>query len=127
MMEYKDFQLLLYVPEECYDECIDFYGNVLGMESFYGWDEGVSDRGQKFHAAGGQIVVLTQENPFPEYGPAHFQLEVPDAFSLYESLAKDPRCVITQTPFTRSYGWQMFRVKDPAGNHINLYTVPGGA
>ena len=31
---------------------------------------------------------------------------------------------VTQEPFFRPYGWHMFRMKDPAGNHINIYTVP---
>ena len=31
---------------------------------------------------------------------------------------------VPQEPFFRPYGWHMFRMADPAGNHINIYTVP---
>ena len=34
---------------------------------------------------------------------------------------------VTQEPFFRPYGWHMFRMADPAGNHINIYTVPTAA
>lgn len=67
-------------------------------------------------------MLLTQENPFPTYGAVHFQLQVPTLEDIY------PRAqaagAVTQEPFFRPYGWHMFRMADPAGNHINIYTVP---
>lgn len=119
-----DFQLLLYVPQELYAPCVSFYQDALGLNPFYGWDEGPEDRGVKYRVAGAVLVLLTQENPFPEYGPNHFQIEVADVEAVYESIRSHPGVKITQPPFSRSYGWRMFRMVDPAGNHINVYTVP---
>ena len=55
-------------------------------------------------------------------GAVHFQLQVPTLEDIY------PRAqaagAVTQEPFFRPYGWHMFRMADPAGNHINIYTVP---
>ena len=103
-MAYRDFQLLLYVPANKYHACIQFYEEAFLVKPFYSWDEGEHDRGQKYDVAGTKLVILTQENPFPEYGPAHFQIEVEDIME--------------------PYGWQMFRIMDPAGNHINIYSIP---
>ena len=99
-MSYLDFQLLLYVPSEQYEPCRTFYEQVFATQPFYGWDEGPEDRGVKYDLAGTKLVLLTQENPFPTSG------------------------AVTQEPFFRPYGWHMFRMADPAGNHINIYTVP---
>lgn len=123
MNEYRDFQLLIYVPAERYQECTEFYENVFGVESFYGWDENELDRGKKYSIAEATIVMLTQENPFPEYGPIHFQIEVEDIESVYAQIKNSGLARITQEPFTRPYGWRMFRMMDPAGNHINVYQV----
>ena len=97
-MSYLDFQLLLYVPSEQYEPC------------------------RKYDLAGTKLVLLTQENPFPTSGAVHFQLQVPTLEDIY------PRAqaagAVTREPFFRPYGWHMFRMADPAGNHINIYTVP---
>ena len=84
--------------------------------------EGPEDRGVKYDLAGAKLVLLTQEDPFPTYGAVHFQLEVPSL----EDIFRRARAAgaVTQEPFFRPYGWHMFRMKDPAGNHINIYTVP---
>ena len=82
-MKYNDFQMLLYVDSSHFEACKAFYQYVLGLTAFYHWDEGIEDRGIKFHAGGGVIVLLCQDNPFPEYGPIHFQLEVNDIQSVY--------------------------------------------
>ena len=112
-MSYLDFQLLLYVPSEQYEPCRTFYEQVFATQPFYGWDEGPEDRGVKYDLAGTKLVLLTQENPFPTSGAVHFQLQVPTLEDIYP-----------QEPFFRPYGWHMFRMADPAGNHINIYTVP---
>lgn len=82
-------------------------------------------RGVKYDLAGTKLVLLTQENPFPTSGAVHFQLQVPTLEDIY------PRAqaagAVTQEPFFRPYGWHMFRMADPAGNHINIYTVPTAA
>ena len=121
-MNYLDFQLLLYVPQERYEACRAFYEQVFAVQPFYGWDEGPEDRGVKYDLAGAKLVLLTQEDPFPTYGAVHFQLEVPSL----EDIFRRARAAgaVTQEPFFRPYGWHMFRMKDPAGNHINIYTVP---
>lgn len=124
MDAYRDFQLLLYVPADVYPACVDFYERIFQVESFYGWDEGEEDRGRKYDIAGAKLVILTQENPFPEYGPMHYQIEVDDIMPLYDRVKADDEDNITQHPFRRSYGWHMFRMKDPAGNHINIYSIP---
>ena len=74
-MNYLDFQLLLYVPQERYEACRAFYEQVFAVQPFYGWDEGPEDRGVKYDLAGAKLVLLTQEDPFPTYGAVHFQLE----------------------------------------------------
>ena len=74
-MAYLDFQLLLYVPAEHYEACRTFYERVFSVQPFYGWDEGIEDRGVKYNLAGTKLVLLTQENPFPFYGTVHFQLQ----------------------------------------------------
>ena len=120
----NDFQLLLYVTADIYSDCINFYESVFEVESFYGWDEGEEDRGKKYNIAGTKLVILTQKNPFPEYGSNHFQIEVDDILPLYERIKDNSLVTITQEPFTRPYGWHMFRMEDPAGNHINIYSIP---
>ncbi len=122
-MTYKDFQLLLYVDTGHYEACKAFYQYALGLMPFYSWDDGIHDRGMKFHAGGGVIVLLCQEDPFPEYGPVHFQLEVEDIHSVYERTKDILGVEITQELFFRPYGWEMFRMRDPAGNHVNVYQV----
>ena len=118
-MSYLDFQLLLYVPSEQYEPCRTFYEQVFATQPFYGWDEGPEDRGVKYDLAGTKLVLLTQENPFPTSGAVHFQLQVPTLEDIY------PRAqaagAVTQEPFFRPYGWHMFRMADPAGNHINIF------
>ncbi len=64
-MNYLDFQLLLYVPQERYEACRAFYEQVFAVQPFYGWDEGPEDRGVKYDLAGAKLVLLTQEDPFP--------------------------------------------------------------
>ncbi len=123
-MAYRDFQLLLYVPANKYHACIQFYEEAFLVKPFYSWDEGEHDRGQKYDVAGTKLVILTQENPFPEYGPAHFQIEVEDIMEPYRRIQACCAGMITQMPFKRPYGWQMFRIMDPAGNHINIYSIP---
>ena len=107
---------------EQYEPCRTFYEQVFATQPFYGWDEGPEDRGVKYDLAGTKLVLLTQENPFPTSGAVHFQLQVPTLEDIY------PRAqaagVVTQEPFFRPYGWHMFRMADPVGNHINIYTVP---
>ena len=122
-MKYNDFQMLLYVDSSHFEACKAFYQYVLGLTAFYHWDEGIEDRGIKFHAGGGVIVLLCQDNPFPEYGPIHFQLEVNDIQSVYNRVKDIVGVEITQEPFVRPYGWKMFRMKDPAGNHVNIYQI----
>lgn len=121
-MAYLDFQLLLYVPAEHYEACRTFYERVFSVQPFYGWDEGIEDRGVKYSLAGTKLVLLTQENPFPFYGTVHFQLQVPALEDIYQRAQAIG--AVTQEPFFRPYGWHMFRIADPAGNHINIYTVP---
>ena len=110
------------LPQERYEACRAFYEQVFAVQPFYGWDEGPEDRGVKYDLAGAKLVLLTQEDPFPTYGAVHFQLEVPSL----EDIFRRARAAgaVTQEPFFRPYGWHMFRMKDPAGNHINIYTVP---
>ena len=48
-MAYLDFQLLLYVPAEHYEACRTFYERVFSVQPFYGWDEGIEDRGVKYN------------------------------------------------------------------------------
>ena len=124
MAAFQDFQLLVYVDTSHYEACKAFYQYVLGLEPFYGWDEGIKDRGLKYRIAGGVLVLLCQEDPFPEYGPVHFQLQVDDLDPFYESVKDICALEITMKPFVRPYGWKMFRMKDPAGNHINIYEIP---
>lgn len=120
-----EVQLLLYVEPEMFIPCTEFYENVLGLEPFYGWDDGPEDRGRKYKVAGTVLVVLAQECPFGEpLYPVNFQIEVEDAERLYETVAKKAPEAVTQTPFTRPYGWRMFRLRDPAGNRINFYHIP---
>lgn len=120
-MAYLDFQLLLYVSAEHYEACRIFYERVFSVQPFYGWDEGIEDRGVKYNLAGTKLVLLTQENPFPFYGTVHFQLQVPALENIYQRAQAIG--AVTQEPFFRPYGWHMFRMADPAGNHINIYTV----
>lgn len=82
-MNYLDFQLLLYVPQERYEACRAFYEQVFAVQPFYGWDEGPEDRGVKYDLAGAKLVLLTQEDPFPTYGAVHFQLEVPSLEDIF--------------------------------------------
>ena len=124
MSNYRDFQLLMYVSADKFLECIQFYESVFGEKSFYGWNSGENDRGEKFNFAGTKIVILTQENPFPEYGPMHFQIEVDDIVEIYDRIASNKSVKITQKLFIRPYGWHMFRMVDPAGHHINIYQIP---
>lgn len=122
-MSYLDFQLLLYVPAEHFAACCAFYEQLFAIEPFYGWDDGPEDCGVKYDLAGAKLVILTQENPFPVYGAVHFQVQVASLEEIYHRA--QAAGAVTQEPFYRPYGWHMFRVIDPAGNHINIYTVPG--
>ena len=121
-MAYLDFQLLLYVSSKHYEACRTFYEQVFAVQSFYGWDEGTEDRGVKYDLAGTKLVLLTQENPFPVSGTVHFQVQVPALEDIY--LRAQAAGAVTQEPFFLPYGWHMFRMADPAGKHINIYTVP---
>ena len=124
MASFKDFQLLVYTDTGHYEACKAFYQYVLSLNPFYGWDNGITDRGLKYRIAGGVLVLLCQEDPFPEYGPVHFQLQVDDLDAFYERVKDICALEITMKPFVRPYGWKMFRMKDPAGNHINIYEIP---
>ena len=66
-MNYLDFQLLLYVPQEHYEACRAFYEQVFAVQPFYGWDEGPEDRGVKYDLAGAKLVLLTQEDPISSW------------------------------------------------------------
>jgi len=125
-MDVLDIQLLLYTAPEQFESCTTFYEDVLGLASFYGWEDGVNDRGRKYKVGGMALVVLAQEKPFEDEPsvPANFQIEVPDIEALYERITSAAPNAITHPLFTRPYGWRMFRISDPAGNHINLYQIP---
>jgi predicted enzyme related to lactoylglutathione lyase len=49
---------------------------------------------------------------------------VDDLDAFYERVKDICALEITMKPFVRPYGWKMFRMKDPAGNHINIYEIP---
>lgn len=124
-MEVLDAQLLLYVAPDQFESCTAFYETVFETTAFYGWDDGVDDRGRKYRLGGMALVVLAQEKPFDEPSvPVSFQLEVPDAEALYAHVVSVAPQAITHPLFTRPYGWRMFRMSDPAGNHLNLYHIP---
>lgn len=125
-MEIMDVQLLLYVSAEQFEDTAAFYENVFGLTSFYGWEEGSYDRGRKYKLGSAVLVVLAQERPFEEEPsiPVNFQLEVADIEELYARVSEKAPQAITHALFTRPYGWRMFRISDPAGNHINLYQIP---
>ena len=125
-MEFKDVQLLLYVSAEQFEPTAAFYEKVFDLTSFYGWDEGSYDRGRKYKLGSAVLVVLAQERPFEEEPsvPVNFQMEVGDIEALYARVSEKAPEAITHTLFTRPYGWRMFRINDPAGNHINLYQIP---
>ena len=97
-------------------------GNAVVIERKILVDCGVSFKALAAECRTLKLVLLTQENPFPTSGAVHFQLQVPTLEDIY------PRAqaagAVTQEPFFRPYGWHMFRMADPAGNHINIYTVP---
>ena len=125
-MNVKDVQLLLYISPEEFEPCTKFYEEAFEVTSFYGWDDAADDRGRKYKIGGMVLVVLAQEKPFNDEPsvPVNFQIEVPDIEALYAHVEKVAPSSITHTLFTRPYGWRMFRINDPAGNHINLYQIP---
>ncbi len=124
-MEMKDVQLLIYVESDKYEPCIYFYETVLGLTSFYGWDDAEDERGRKYKVAGTVLVVLTQENFLHEpVVPVTFQIEVSDADGFYKVIKERAPDAIRIEPFTRPYGWRVFRIGDPADNQINFYQVP---
>lgn len=45
MASFKDFQLLVYTDTGHYEACKAFYQYVLSLNPFYGWDNGITDRG----------------------------------------------------------------------------------
>ena len=121
-MNYLDFQLLLYVPQERYEACRAFYEQVFAVQPFYGWDEGPEDRGVKYDLAGAKLVLLTQEDPFPTYGAVHFQLEVPSL----EDIFRRARAAgaVTQEPFFRQNDEDRWFLNHYLYLYINIYTVP---
>lgn len=125
-MNIKDVQLLLYLSPEMFEPCVAFYEKVFDVTSFYGWDEGENDRGSKYKIGPLTLVVLAQEKPFEDEPsvPVNFQIEVEDIDAFYAHVSSAAPDAITHTLFTRPYGWRMFRINDPAGNHINLYQIP---
>lgn len=122
---YKDVQFLLYVSSTDFEACEQFYKKILNRDPFYAWNDSPEDRGRKFRIGNAVIAVLTQDHPFGDpVTPVNLQIETENADALYEQLSTYPEVVVTQAPFTRPYGWRVFRLKDPAGNHVNFYNVP---
>lgn len=124
-MKILDAQLLLYVTPDQFESCTVFYERVFGVTAFYQWNDGINDRGRKYRLNGMALVILAQERPFDgPTAPISFQLQVPDAEAFYHHVLSVEPQAITHSLFTRPYGWRMFRIVDPAGNHLNVYHIP---
>ena len=121
----KQIQLLLFVKPEDFQKTVEFYETVLGLSAFYGWNDTPEDCGRKYSVGGTVLVVLVQEHPFGEpIVPVNYQIEVENADAAYDVVVRRAPGCSTMGLFNRPYGWRMFRIKDPAGNHINIYHIP---
>lgn len=124
----NEVRSVLYIKELAKSKA--FYEGVLGLEACYGWDEGPEDCGVKYPAASGMIELCRREPPLPQ-GPATLMMQTVNVDECYATVRARGGNIIEPIA-DRPYGIRMFRMKDPDGNVVVLFSwlrdleEPGG-
>ncbi|MDP4108604.1 MAG: VOC family protein [Bacillota bacterium] len=120
MNYFKDeYRTIFYVED--YEANVNFYGNILELESNYSWNDAPDDRGIKYLAAGGVVEIVRREPPMPQ-GLGSIMIEAKNVNECYEAISKKPGVVFTEHLADRPYGVRVFRLLDPNGNDVIIFS-----
>lgn len=103
-----------------FDKVHSFYKSVLGFDIIHEWNRSSNDRGVMFDAGGTIIELLTREEPYVSLVGCDLSLEVENVHELFESM-KDEE-YITRGLKHNAWGDSSFRITDPEGLSISLFT-----
>lgn len=117
----RENRVVLHV--QAYEACVQFYRDGLELEPYGGWDYGPEDHGLKFKNPGMDVEVIEREPPVPQ-GPTTIMMEAVDLDACYAAMCNKPymRERIIEPPTDRPYGIRVFRMLDPGGNDVVIYS-----
>lgn len=120
MKLFKDeFRAIFYVKD--YEANVKFYGEGLELESNYSWNDAPDDRGIKYLIAGGFLEIIRREPPLPQ-GAASIMIEAENVSVCYHHLKKKNYLVFSEELSDRPYGIRCFRLLDPNGNDVVIFS-----
>jgi uncharacterized glyoxalase superfamily protein PhnB len=126
-MSNREFQFIFTARD--YQTTVAFYRDGLGLEVAEIWDRGPNDRGTRFQAASGTVVVMATPVLIGyTMGKAHLPqgvsmgIEVDDLDAWYLR-ARKRELPISQELTTFSWGERGFSVTDPNGIEVYLFKV----
>lgn len=106
-----------------YDASVKFYRDGLALPVDHDWDYGVGDKGTVFIAGGGMVELLGMAPDAVYIQPQGMSLliQVEDVDGFYEQV-KARGLKIYQEPANYPWGHRIFRVKDPDGVVVSLFS-----
>ena len=124
-MENGVFRVQIYTKE--YEQMRHFYGTVLGLPVLVCRETGKDDRVCVYGAASGQIEVIYAPSGMevPASNGWTLQMQVENADRYYEQL-QTRGCTIQREPQNQFWGHRNFKVLDPSGLELTIYSdIPG--
>ncbi|MGI6235246.1 MAG: VOC family protein [Christensenellales bacterium] len=115
----NEFRAIFYVKD--YDKNVRFYGQGLELESNYSWDDGPEDKGIKYLAGNG-VIEIVRRNPPMEQGKGSVMIEAKNVNECYEALRSKQWLNFTEHLADRPYGVRVFRLLDPNGNDVIIFS-----
>ncbi len=130
-----EFRFVFFAPPERYEETIAFYRDALGLAHIGGFGESAAGmRGAFIQAAAGVIEIISDPTdsflrrqvlePGQSYRPAqggHLLIEVEDVDLSFER-AQRHAAPVTQPLTNWPWGFRDFKVTDPCGNIVCLFS-----
>jgi catechol 2,3-dioxygenase-like lactoylglutathione lyase family enzyme len=115
----NEFRVIFYVSD--YEANNRFYGEGLELSSNYCWDYGPDDRGIKYLVGGGVIEIVCRQAPL-EQGAGTIMIEAKNVDECYDAICMKPWMKIIEPLADRSYGVRVFRLLDPNGNDVVVFS-----
>ena len=117
-MKVSEFRFKMY-PND-FDKVRSFYLEELGFSILNEWNRSPDDRGVMFDVGGTTLELLTREQPYVPLVGCDLSLEVENINELFESM--QDKEYVTRGLKHNSWGDTSFRIVDPEGLSISLFT-----
>jgi predicted enzyme related to lactoylglutathione lyase len=107
-----------------YTASVAFYRDGLQLPIDHDWDYGPDDKGSVFHAGSGMVEIFAPASGAAVVKPQgiSMSIQVDDADRWYQMALKH-QLPILQEPVSYPWSHRMFKVSDPDGIVIGLFSV----